>query len=132
VCSPQQWDPTCSCSRTATEQVHNASPRCYHAAVVWQQSQCQQDAAVHNLPGHLASHCHSLHQAALLLSQRLLSRHSINNLHLPYLLCHRFIKRINEGRGAQGLVETKLAYEFSLDTVGQDLGAGGLWQVGVA
>lgn len=30
----------------------------------------------------------------------------------------------------QGLSELRQAYEFSLDTVGQDMDAGGLWRVG--
>ena len=43
----------------------------------------------------------------------------------------RLVKRGNEARGNAGLFEVRLAYEFSLDTVGQDIGAGSLWQVGV-
>lgn len=41
----------------------------------------------------------------------------------------RFVKRSNEGRGPAGLAEVRQSYEFSLDTVGQDISAGGLWQV---
>ncbi|GFH16210.1 Suf domain-containing protein, partial [Haematococcus lacustris] len=36
--------------------------------------------------------------------------------------------RSNEPRGPQGLPEVRSAYEFSLDTLGQDLAAGALWQ----
>jgi hypothetical protein len=41
------------------------------------------------------------------------------------------VKRSNEPRGVAGLPEVRQAYEFSLDTVGQDIGAGSLWQVGL-
>ncbi|KAJ9518571.1 hypothetical protein QJQ45_018615, partial [Haematococcus lacustris] len=47
------------------------------------------------------------------------------DLHQQYL---RFVKRSNEPRGPQGLPEVRSAYEFSLDTLGQDLAAGTLWQ----
>ncbi|PSC73688.1 Suf-domain-containing [Micractinium conductrix] len=38
-----------------------------------------------------------------------------------------FIKRINEGRGAEGLPEVRQAYEFTLDRLGQDTACGGVW-----
>lgn len=31
----------------------------------------------------------------------------------------------NEPRGAEGIAETKQAYEFTLDTIGQDIHSGG-------
>eukprot|EP00775_Hariotina_reticulata_P002070 gene2070-2390_t len=34
----------------------------------------------------------------------------------------------NEPRGAEGILETKQAYEFTLDTIGQDIHSGPLWQ----
>eukprot|EP00878_Enallax_costatus_P014549 GHUV01015220.1.p1 GENE.GHUV01015220.1~~GHUV01015220.1.p1 ORF type:complete len:323 (+),score=42.52 GHUV01015220.1:134-1102(+) len=40
----------------------------------------------------------------------------------------KFIKRTNEIRGAEGILETKQAYEFTLDTIGQDIHSGPLWQ----
>lgn len=49
----------------------------------------------------------------------------------PALPSPRFIKKSNEGRGAAGLSELRQAYEFSVDTVGQDMDAGGLWRVSI-
>ncbi|KAK9861162.1 hypothetical protein WJX84_008660 [Apatococcus fuscideae] len=40
----------------------------------------------------------------------------------------RFIKQMNEGKGPEGMLEVRKAYEFALDRVGCDVGAGPLWQ----
>ncbi len=34
---------------------------------------------------------------------------------------------MNDGKGVQGLLELRQAYEFSLELVGQDIAAGPLW-----
>ena len=40
----------------------------------------------------------------------------------------RFIRTLNDPRGAEGLLEIRQAMEFALDHVGQDLRAGPIWQ----
>ncbi|WIA36938.1 hypothetical protein OEZ86_008179 [Tetradesmus obliquus] len=40
----------------------------------------------------------------------------------------KFIKKSNEPRGAEGILETRQAYDFTLDTIGQDIHSGPLWQ----
>lgn len=40
----------------------------------------------------------------------------------------KFIKKVNESKGPDGLLEVKKAYEFTLDCIGQDVHAGTLWQ----
>ena len=36
--------------------------------------------------------------------------------------------QMNEGKGPEGMLEVRKAYEFALDRVGCDIGAGALWQ----
>jgi hypothetical protein len=40
----------------------------------------------------------------------------------------RYIKRSNEETGPAGIAQLRAAYAFSLETVGQDMAAGPLWQ----
>ena len=40
----------------------------------------------------------------------------------------RFIRRLNEAHGAEGLAEVRQSYEFALDHIGQDLRSGPVWQ----
>ncbi|CAL8466443.1 g5979 [Coccomyxa elongata] len=44
----------------------------------------------------------------------------------------RFIKQINEARGPEGMEEVRKAYEFTLEKIGSDIGAGPLWQEYIA
>lgn len=39
-----------------------------------------------------------------------------------------FIKRMNQSKGAEGMLETRQAYEYALDRIGLDVQSGGLWQ----
>jgi hypothetical protein len=41
------------------------------------------------------------------------------------LLLLLLLPQANEPRGAEGILETKQAYEFTLDTIGQDIHSGG-------
>lgn len=45
----------------------------------------------------------------------------------PSLVCFAglLLLQANEPRGAEGILETKQAYEFTLDTIGQDIHSGG-------
>ena len=38
------------------------------------------------------------------------------------------VVQMNEGKGPDGMLEVRKAYEFALDRVGCDVGAGPLWQ----
>ncbi|GAV65335.1 Suf domain-containing protein, partial [Cephalotus follicularis] len=60
--------------------------------------------------------------------RNIFSRCLFNCLHIPLWRSYiHFIKRVNENKGVAALDDTKTAFEFALNNVGDDIASGPLW-----
>lgn len=46
----------------------------------------------------------------------------------PHLKASSLLLQMNQSKGAEGMLETRQAYEYALDRIGLDVQSGGLWQ----
>ncbi|KAG2594864.1 cleavage stimulation factor subunit 77-like [Panicum virgatum] len=61
-------------------------------------------------------------------TKQIFSRCLLNCLHISLWRCYiNFIRRINDKRGSEGLDETKKAFDFMLNYVGNDAASGPVW-----
>lgn len=61
-------------------------------------------------------------------TKQIFSRCLLNCLQVPLWRCYiRFIKKVNEKKGFEGQEETRKAFDFMLNYVGADIGAGPVW-----
>ncbi|PWZ18592.1 Cleavage stimulation factor subunit 77 [Zea mays] len=61
-------------------------------------------------------------------AKQIFSRCLLNCLHISLWRCYiNFIRRINDKRGSEGLDETKKAFDFMLNYVGNDAASGPVW-----
>ncbi|XP_029117470.1 cleavage stimulation factor subunit 77 isoform X3 [Elaeis guineensis] len=61
-------------------------------------------------------------------TKQIFSRCLLNCLHISLWLCYiHFIKKVNEKKGAEGLEETRKAFDFMLSYVGSDIASGPVW-----
>lgn len=61
-------------------------------------------------------------------TKQIFSRCLLNCLHVDLWRCYiRFIRKVNENRGAEGRDETKKAFDFMLGHIGMDIGSGPVW-----
>ncbi|RLN22656.1 cleavage stimulation factor subunit 77 [Panicum miliaceum] len=61
-------------------------------------------------------------------TKQIFSRCLLNCLHISLWRCYiNFIRRINDRRGSEGLDETKKAFDFMLNYVGNDAASGPVW-----
>eukprot|EP00250_Pteridium_aquilinum_P018697 c24170_g1_i1 orf=244-2802(-) len=61
------------------------------------------------------------------------SRCLLSCLHVDLWRCYiRFIRKVNESRGADGRAETRKAFDFMLGHIGMDIGAGAVWMEYIA
>ncbi|KAF5741638.1 cleavage stimulation factor subunit 77 isoform X1 [Tripterygium wilfordii] len=61
-------------------------------------------------------------------TKQIFSRCLLNCLQVPLWRCYiRFIRKVNEKKGAEGQEETRKAYDFMLNYVGADVASGPVW-----
>uniref|UniRef100_A0A1D1XRF1 Cleavage stimulation factor subunit 3 n=1 Tax=Anthurium amnicola TaxID=1678845 RepID=A0A1D1XRF1_9ARAE len=61
-------------------------------------------------------------------TKQIFSRCLLNCLHISLWRCYiRFIKKVNEKKGAEGQEETRKAFDFMLNYVGSDIACGPVW-----
>ncbi|CAN0877139.1 Cleavage stimulation factor subunit 77 [Linum grandiflorum] len=61
-------------------------------------------------------------------TKQIFSRCLLNCFQVPLWRCYiRFIRKVNEMKGAEGLEETRKAFDFMLSHVGSDIASGPLW-----
>ncbi|KAI5059393.1 hypothetical protein GOP47_0025712 [Adiantum capillus-veneris] len=66
-------------------------------------------------------------------TKQIFSRCLLSCLHVDLWRCYiRFIRKVNENRGAEGRDETKKAFDFMLGHIGMDIGAGAVWMEYIA
>ncbi|KAL6841494.1 hypothetical protein ACP4OV_028637 [Aristida adscensionis] len=66
-------------------------------------------------------------------TKQIFSRCLLNCLHINLWRCYiNFIRRINDKRGSEGLDETKKAFDFMLNYVGNDAASGPVWMEYIA
>lgn len=66
-------------------------------------------------------------------TKSIFSRCLLSCLHVDLWRCYiRFIRKVNESRGAEGRDETKKAFDFMLGHIGMDIGAGAVWMEYIA
>ncbi|XP_078438100.1 tetratricopeptide repeat (TPR)-like superfamily protein isoform X2 [Wolffia australiana] len=60
--------------------------------------------------------------------KQVFARCLLNCLHIPLWRCYiRFIKKVNEKKGADGFEETRKAFDFTVNYVGTDISSGPIW-----
>lgn len=65
--------------------------------------------------------------------KQIFSRCLLNCLQVPLWRCYiRFIRKVNDKKGAEGQEETKKAFEFMLSYVGSDIASGPVWMEYIA
>ncbi|XP_048138180.1 cleavage stimulation factor subunit 77 isoform X2 [Rhodamnia argentea] len=61
-------------------------------------------------------------------TKQIFSRCLLSCLHVPLWRCYiRFIRKVNEKKGAEGHEETRKAFDFMLSYVGSDIASGPVW-----
>ncbi|XP_010279464.1 PREDICTED: cleavage stimulation factor subunit 77 isoform X2 [Nelumbo nucifera] len=66
-------------------------------------------------------------------TKQIFSRCLLNCLQISLWRCYiRFIRKVNEKKGAEGLEETRKAFDFMLNYVGTDIASGPLWMEYIA
>ncbi|GJM93962.1 hypothetical protein PR202_ga10565 [Eleusine coracana subsp. coracana] len=66
-------------------------------------------------------------------TKQIFSRCLLNCLHINLWRCYiNFIRRVNDKRGSEGLDETKKAFDFMLNYVGNDAASGPVWMEYIA
>lgn len=61
-------------------------------------------------------------------TKQIFSRCLLSCLHVDLWRCYiRFIRKVNDNRGAEGRDETKKAFDFMLGHIGMDIGSGAVW-----
>ncbi|PKA61851.1 hypothetical protein AXF42_Ash008683 [Apostasia shenzhenica] len=66
-------------------------------------------------------------------TKQIFSRCLLNCLHISLWRCYiRFIRKVNEKKGSEGLEETRKAFDFMLGYVGTDISAGPVWMEYIA